>query len=74
VKKTHLRVLLLALVLGTSVGACECTRSVEPANHNVAAQSLTVFPQTIGPGDSAIVTCYATDSDGDTLLYDWFSD
>ncbi|MCF8354463.1 MAG: hypothetical protein K9H48_08420 [Melioribacteraceae bacterium] len=36
--------------------------------------SLTVFPDTIGPSDSAIVICNATDPDGDTLVYDWITD
>jgi hypothetical protein len=36
--------------------------------------SLTAFPTTIGPGDSAIVVCLATDPEGDTLVYDWTSD
>jgi hypothetical protein len=36
--------------------------------------SLTVFPTEIGLSDSAIVTCFATDQDGDTLVYDWETD
>jgi hypothetical protein len=36
--------------------------------------SLTVFPDTIGPADSAIVICNAMDPDGDTLVYDWITD
>lgn len=32
-----------------------------------------MFPGSIGPADSALVTCVATDADGDTLVYDWYS-
>ena len=36
--------------------------------------SLSVFPDIIGPQDSAIIICNAYDPDGDTLVYDWFTD
>jgi len=31
-------------------------------------------PDTVGPTDSAIVVCNATDIDGDVLVYDWATD
>lgn len=74
--KKFRRAAMLGLVLGVSlgVGSCDTARSVRPTNRSPVIQSLVVFPTTIGPGDSAIVLCMATDPDGDTLVYDWFSD
>lgn len=46
----------------------------KPENHRPVILSLTVFPNIIGPSDSAIVICNATDPDGDTLVYDWITD
>lgn len=67
-------ILTLVAFTGTVVGACDTARPVRPANRSPIVQSLTVFPSTIAPGDSAIVVCYATDPDGDTVVYDWTSD
>ena len=36
--------------------------------------SLSVFPEYLASTDSAIVICEALDPDGDTLVYDWFTD
>lgn len=68
------RCVVAALALGIALGSCDTTRSLRPANRRPVATSLSVFPNTIGPLDSAVVTCVATDADGDTLVYDWFSD
>jgi len=62
---------LLALMVATN---CERTRITRPANHRPTIESLTVFPTDMGPSDSAIVTCLASDPDGDTLVYDWTTD
>ena len=55
--------------------SCE-DNSVKPENqnHRPVIFSLSVFPNIIGPQDSAIVICNAYDPDGDTLVYDWISD
>ena len=47
---------------------------VKHENRNPVILSLTVFPDTINPSDSAIVICNAMDPDGDTLVYDWYTD
>lgn len=47
---------------------------VKPENHRPVISSLTVFPKIVGLSDSVIVTCLATDPDGDTLVYDWITD
>lgn len=43
-------------------------------NQSPIILSLTVFPDVIGPLDSAIVVCNAMDPDGDTLVFDWTTD
>jgi hypothetical protein len=73
------RALLAGSLLATGLAACDSTRPLVftgfLANHDpVVVQSLQAFPTTIGDGDSAIVSCFATDADGDTIRYDWFSD
>jgi hypothetical protein len=54
---------------------CE-DNSVKPEDKNQSPKifSLSVFPNVIGPQDSVIVICNAFDPDGDTLVYDWFTD
>ena len=32
-----------------------------------------IFPEVIGSSDSLVVICNATDPDGDSLVYDWYS-
>ena len=44
------------------------------SNRTPVIHSLVVLPTSIGPADSAVVTCDATDADGDTLVYDWATD
>jgi hypothetical protein len=70
------RILAPLLVL-LVVGACtkEPVTAPPPAqNHNPLILSLWAFPNDLGPADSMIVVCEATDQDGDTLVYDWFTD
>jgi hypothetical protein len=73
-KASH--VLLSALFLCVTGGACRNTpvAPTTPANHPPLISSIILFPLSIGPSDSAIVVCSATDPDGDTLVYDWISD
>ncbi len=63
-----------ALVI-LSINSCNnnpATLTVQ--NRNPIILSVTVFPDTIGPADSAIVICNAWDPDGDSLVYDWITD
>ena len=70
-----LRAWLFAATLGACLVACDPTKPLVLTNHPPVVMSpLQAFPTTIGPGDSAIVTCIATDPDGDTVVYDWASD
>jgi hypothetical protein len=67
---------MLALLFLASVGGCadEPTKPKQPQNRDPVIQSLIAFPTAIGPGDSTLVMCNATDPDGDALVYDWFTD
>src|SRR5512136_1471043 len=62
-------------LLAVAVGLAGCrdypTKSIY---HRPIISSVTVFPAIIGQGDSMLVTVYASDPDGDTLVYDWFTD
>ncbi len=42
-------------------------------NRSPVILSLNVFPDVVKPNDSLIVICNATDPDGDTLVYDWYT-
>lgn len=42
-------------------------------NRNPVISSVVLFPDVVAPSDSLIVICNATDADGDTLVYDWYS-
>lgn len=68
------RAVALALVLAACAAACDMSTPLQPVNRSPVIQSLVAFPTSIGPGDSAIVVCGATDPDGDTLVFDWSSD
>lgn len=67
---------LSMMLVGVSAGACHHSSAAPktPTNHSPLIASVTLFPTTIGPSDSAIVVLEATDSDGDTLVYDWIGD
>ena len=68
------QVLVPALIIPASIGACGDHNSVTPKNHNPVMSSLLASPQVLGPSDSALVTCNASDPDGDRLVYDWVTD
>ena len=65
---------ILALSLGLCVGACGNDNPVKPVNRSPVILSLTAFPSSLGPTDSAVVICNAIDANADTLVYDWFTD
>lgn len=66
---------VVALVLVTSALACgDGGHPVAPENRRPVVLSLSAFPADIGMSDSALITCEATDPDGDTLVYDWITD
>lgn len=75
--RVRTRVLLL-LAVAAGLGGCRDypTKSIyhSPIIHSPTVSSVTVFPAVIGQGDSVLVTVYASDPDGDTLVYDWFTD
>jgi len=67
----------LSIILSIILFIINCDENpVKPSdqNHTPIILSLSVFPEVIGPQDSAIVICNAHDPDGDTLVYDWITD
>lgn len=68
---------LVLLLLGVSVTGTSCANDpLHPyfRNRSPVISSVSVVPTEIGIADSAVVTCLATDQDGDTLVYDWDTD
>lgn len=61
-------VVLLVFVLGA--GACH-KFVTEPVTRRPVITSVVAFPTVLGPGDSTMITVFATDPDGDSLVYDW---
>ena len=69
---THksLKLAILALFITTLVIFSGCT--TPPINHPPTIISLTANPQSpIEVNQSTVITCLATDQDGDTLYYSW---
>ena len=58
------------------LACCGCSDPSSPVlpNRPPRIASLTAWPTAIAAGDSTLVTCIATDEDGDSLVYDWASD
>ena len=67
-------ILIAVMLLNTICCSDSGVNSEKPQNHNPVIFSLLAFPDTIGPTDSVIVICNATDPDADTLVYDWITD
>ena len=64
-----------AFLLVFVFGAGACRKYVtEPITRRPVISSVVAFPTVLGPGDSTMVTVFATDPDGDTLVYDWETD
>ena len=72
--RSHWKLSTVFLGALLSVAGCGAKTPLAPANSSPVVQSLMAFPTTIGPGDSAVVVCTATDADGDTVVFDWSSD
>lgn len=61
-------VVLLVFVFGA--GACR-KYITEPTHRRPVISSVVAFPTVLSPGDSTMITVFATDPDGDSLVYDW---
>jgi len=62
--------MLVVTALAVSIGGCK-EYPTRPANRRPVISSVVAFPTTLGLGDSTLITVFATDPDGDTLVYDW---
>jgi hypothetical protein len=67
---------LIALILSTAIAGCQKdgVTPPKPMNHSPVIDSIIAVPDSLGPSDSTIVSCFASDIDGDTLVYDWHTD
>lgn len=64
---------ILVLIVAIS-SACGATSPVTPrTNHAPTILSVTALPESLSLGDSTTITCNAVDQDGDSLVYDWFT-
>ncbi|MBI5474616.1 MAG: hypothetical protein HY961_19945 [Ignavibacteriae bacterium] len=65
---------ILVTVIGIQLGCDDNpANNGKSQNHNPVITSVVMFPEVVGPSDSLIVVCDATDPDGDSLVYDWYS-
>jgi len=67
----------LALLMNMMLLTINCADNPvdgKPENREPVIFSLVAFPEIIKPNDSLIVICNAYDPDGDTLVYDWYTD
>ena len=67
----------IPLAILTCLSACRPypTKPVTwQSDHAPVIASMSAFPEVIGQGDSMLVTVAATDVDGDTLWYHWYTD
>ena len=62
-------VFILLLVVVVILSGCGGT--APPINHHPVISGITVDPYSVDINQSAVITCIATDPDGDTLTYIW---
>jgi hypothetical protein len=67
------KIAVFGLVIALGLAGCR-DYPTKSTYHSPVITSVTVFPTIIGQGDSVLVTVYASDPDGDTLVYDWSTD
>ena len=65
---------VIPIVFAMSVLAgCKDDNPASPGNRSPVISRVTIFPEVVGPSDSLVVVCSASDPDGDSLVYDWYS-
>jgi hypothetical protein len=69
------KMLILSLMLAGATGCSDDdpANPVSPSNHNPLVSRVAVVPSTVSAGEQAIVSCEASDPDGDALSYSWSS-
>ena len=66
-------IILIILIIVFILSACE-KKTTEPVNNAPKIIEINVNPNTVGVGQTAILTGIATDEDDDNLIYSWFSE
>jgi hypothetical protein len=64
---------LITVVILSLVCCKEDSNEEKHENRSPVIFSVSVFPEVVRPSDSLVVTCNASDPDGDTLVYDWYT-
>lgn len=77
-EKKKITILFSIIILAITIGCISSCKdnpvdSGKPKNHSPVLHSVVMFPEVVGPNDSLIVVCDASDLDSDTLVYDWYS-
>jgi len=68
----YLCLALLACIPAIIVSSCD-DKSSGPDNHPPVIDSIVAYPDEIHPGAEVILTAYASDPDGDSIVYSWFT-
>jgi len=68
------RALACFLAVFALSGACASKPTAPPQNRDPVISGASVTPSVLSVGDSALITCDASDPDGDALVYDWYAD
>lgn len=71
VARLHWVSLLAVVVFGTTVIACDRTRSITASGDPPNIQSVKATPRVIAVGESSLLTVIADDPNGGTLTYEW---
>ncbi|MCU7494017.1 MAG: hypothetical protein HF314_02755 [Ignavibacteria bacterium] len=66
--------IILIFVMLLNLSCSDPVKPEKPENHRPQISSVTVVPKVVSPSDSVVITCYASDPDKDTLVYDWITD
>ncbi len=74
-KNLSVRLVLVLTILGMATlfsSACGEEPEIQiPVNQGPVILSISGNPASVTPGDSSIITCVASDPDGDSLSYNW---
>jgi len=71
VNNKSLKVTVFILLLVVVIILSGCGGPAPPINHPPVISGLTVDPSSVDINQSTVITCIATDPDGDTLTYNW---
>ena len=77
VNNWYMIVRLFAIIISLSIlNSCsnDNEKITEPANSDPVIHNVIASPSSIKVNETTILTCIATDADGDSLYYNWYAD